>query len=664
MADAKISALPNTTFLNNTDVFPLVQAGSTKNITFADLVAASFPYFTAASPILYNGLGQYSIQQASGSTAGYLSAADWTIFNNKQNAGNYITSLTGDVAASGPGAAAATIQPGSVTNAKMALMAANSVKANLSGSPATPSDVAAVAAPTATTVMARDGNSNVAVNSIAQGVLSIVSSVSPYVMSNTTAPNIVITGTTAQQIQLPNATTLLAPGLCYRFINTSTATVTVVNNGAVTLLTVAPNTSSFVLLLTNATPNGTWDTTQLFGSALTALTGDGTAAGPGSSSLVLATVNGNVGSFGSSTSIPTFTVNAKGLITAASGNAVIAPAGTLTGTTLASNVVTSSLTSLGVQASALNMGTNNITNAGTVNGVTVQTHASRHQPGGADAIPTATATSISSNANGAGTSTSLVRADHTHQLTAGAASNGQIPQFDGTNWQAATPGAVLGNLSVGWSSYDDFLNAITTTSNNTPQGKLAWLFSKSGASGSIAQNSALVSNNHPGVFQIQCAGAASNYAALELDYLMLGGGALTFEYMVYVETLSTVTNEYTLRFGLGDTASADFNNGVYFEYTRTVSTNWLAKTASGGVRSSTTTTTAVAAGSWVKLSATINAAASSVTFSINGTSVATITTNIPTSAVSFFIQQTRAAGSPPAFDVDYFTANQLFTSAR
>lgn len=80
-------------------------------------------------------------------------------------------------------------------------------------------------------------------------------------------------------------------------------------------------------------------------AAAVAMSGDATIVASGA--LTLATVNSNVGSFGSSTSIPSFTVNAKGLITAASGNVVIAPAGTLTGTTLASNVVTSSLTSTG-----------------------------------------------------------------------------------------------------------------------------------------------------------------------------------------------------------------------------------------------------------------------------------------------------------------------------
>ncbi|MDX2074737.1 MAG: hypothetical protein SFX19_10325 [Alphaproteobacteria bacterium] len=103
------------------------------------------------------------------------------------------------------------------------------------------------------------------------------------------------------------------------------------------------------------------DAKQAAGNYITALTGDATASGPGSAALTLATVNGNTGSFGSSTAIPSFTVNAKGLITAAGTNAVVAPAGTLTGTSLASNVVSSSLTSVGTLG-ALTV-TGNITNS-------------------------------------------------------------------------------------------------------------------------------------------------------------------------------------------------------------------------------------------------------------------------------------------------------------
>ncbi len=55
------------------------------------------------------------------------------------------------------------------------------------------------------------------------------------------------------------------------------------------------------------------------------LTGDVTGSGTGSFAATLATVNANVGSFGSATSVGTFTVNAKGLLTAA-GNTTITPA--------------------------------------------------------------------------------------------------------------------------------------------------------------------------------------------------------------------------------------------------------------------------------------------------------------------------------------------------
>lgn len=61
---------------------------------------------------------------------------------------------------------------------------------------------------------------------------------------------------------------------------------------------------------------------QTSGSYITALTGDATAAGPGSVALTLATVNGNVGSFGSASNSLSVTANGKGLITAISTNSI------------------------------------------------------------------------------------------------------------------------------------------------------------------------------------------------------------------------------------------------------------------------------------------------------------------------------------------------------
>ena len=83
------------------------------------------------------------------------------------------------------------------------------------------------------------------------------------------------------------------------------------------------------------------------GSAISSLTGDVTATGPGAAAATLATVNSGSGSVGSSTAIPVLTTNAKGLVTAQTTAVVIAPAGTLSGATLASGVTASSLTSFG-----------------------------------------------------------------------------------------------------------------------------------------------------------------------------------------------------------------------------------------------------------------------------------------------------------------------------
>lgn len=82
-----------------------------------------------------------TLQPANTSNPGVLTSTDWNTFNGKQAAGNYITSLTTDVVASGAGAAAATIQTNVVTNAKLAQAATLTLKGNNTGGTANVADL-------------------------------------------------------------------------------------------------------------------------------------------------------------------------------------------------------------------------------------------------------------------------------------------------------------------------------------------------------------------------------------------------------------------------------------------------------------------------------------------------------------------------------------------
>ena len=84
-------------------------------VTSVGLTSVTNGVTIGSSPITTNGNIALSIATASGSEQGLLSSADWNTFNNKQAAGNYITSLTGEATASGPGAASVTLNNASVT---------------------------------------------------------------------------------------------------------------------------------------------------------------------------------------------------------------------------------------------------------------------------------------------------------------------------------------------------------------------------------------------------------------------------------------------------------------------------------------------------------------------------------------------------------------------
>jgi hypothetical protein len=135
-------------------------------------------------------------------------------------------------------------------------------------------------------------------------------------------------------------------------------------NDKLTNSTITIGTTSTALGATSTTIAGlvsvtsTGFTGSLTGNASTVttnanLTGDVTSTG---NATTLATV-ASAGTTGGSTAIPVITINAKGLTTGITTAAVVAPAGTLTGGTLASNVLASSLTSVGTLAGLTATGT-------------------------------------------------------------------------------------------------------------------------------------------------------------------------------------------------------------------------------------------------------------------------------------------------------------------
>ncbi|MEN8236146.1 MAG: hypothetical protein ABFQ95_01135 [Pseudomonadota bacterium] len=157
----------------------------------------------------------------------------------------------------------------------------------------------------------------------------------------------------------------------------------------------------------------------------------------------------------------------------------------------------------------------------------------------------------------------------------------------------------------------------------------------------------------------------SSAAATRMIYL--GSGSWTFEVLVNFETLSTALDEYITMWGLADARSDDvISDGVYFEYDRTNSVNFIGVTESGGTRTEVDSLIAVSttATTWRKLRFEINAAATSVEFFVDGVSIGTSSTNITSNDLQFFIRAdaSTATGAKNVFYLDYvYLRNELTT---
>lgn len=157
---------------------------------------------------------------------------------------------------------------------------------------------------------------------------------------------------------------------------------------------------------------------------------------------------------------------------------------------------------------------------------------------------------------------------------------------------------------------------------------------------------------------------------LGLNSLIFGQGAVSYSWRVRVNTLSDGTNRYNLYAGTGDkTAAGDMVDGVYFQYVDNVNSgNWTLTTSNNSVRTTADSGVPVVANTWINLGAVVNAAGTSAQFFVDGTSVGTITTNIPTvagreSGPLLKIQKALGTTSSIVY-LDYFAMEYAPTTAR
>lgn len=253
--------------------------------------------------------------------------------------------------------------------------------------------------------------------------------------------------------------------------------------------------------------------------------------------------------------------------------------------------------------------------------------------------------------------------------TLSSVTNGTTGQFLGANTGAdptfqSIPSSFSPNSTVNY--FEDFIGYQDVSVNNYVA-NLSWNNTDSqhfvaATSSSFSGNPGLISNQLSSVGTGIMLGKGSGVSGI-----VLGGGALTINWVFNIVNLSSANPRYTLRMGLGDTQSADQVNGVYFEYSDNLNSgNWVYKTASASSRTSANSSIAVTSG-WHNAQISINAAGTSIAFSMDGVSLGTAATlTIPAVIIVPFFNFIASVGTVTAnsFYIDLMYFNQTLTTPR
>jgi hypothetical protein len=216
---------------------------------------------------------------------------------------------------------------------------------------------------------------------------------------------------------------------------------------------------------------------------------------------------------------------------------------------------------------------------------------------------------------------------------------------------------------------DDFIGATSGLSGQLLSSQLDWY----SPGFSMQTNlSTILSSAHPGLLSNFDTNAGNNWSLFlssgqDLEpAILLGGGAITLNWVMDIATLSAASPRYIFRFGFGDTNNADQANGVYFEYSDNINSgNWVIKTAAASSRTTTNTATVVTTG-YKNFQISINAAGTSAEFFIGGVSQGTIATNLPALAITPFFDMMATVGTvaDSSLRADIMYMQQILTVAR
>ena len=266
------------------------------------------------------------------------------------------------------------------------------------------------------------------------------------------------------------------------------------------------------------------------------------------------------------------------------------------------------------------------------------------------------------NATGTPSATTYLRGDGTWATPAGGGGSGN--NFDNE----------LAYRMGNWQYYNEWMAVPTATSSGGND-----LVVNATGTGTGAGMVATPSANRPGIVTLQtgstATGRTSFYTNSGLNTIELGGGAATLASDIFVPNLSASGERFAFLFGFYDATTMNQTDGIYFLYDEggvstgsAASANWQCVTVSNSNRTFTTTSTAVSSADFKRLAIEVNAAGTSVDFKIDGTTVATHTTNIPTGnarLVSYGYQLIKSIGtSARTVRTDWIYAKINFTTSR